>query len=136
MVVAFLITALSVGVCRAEAPTPEKIAASFFETVMKGDAPKAVDNFFSLNPIFKEKTQQVQLVKSQLGTVSQLYGSPFAVEVVSVEDLTPSVQRRVYVTKHEWIAVTWEMYFYKPREAWVPIQLLFADQFQVIGRKK
>jgi hypothetical protein len=76
------------------------------------------------------------LLKSQLGTVSQLYGAPFAVELVSMEDLTPSLERRVYITKHEWIAVTWEMYFYRPKDIWVPNQLLFADQFQLIGRKK
>jgi hypothetical protein len=136
IVVAILMTALGVGVGQAETLTPEKIAATFFETLIKGDDTKAVDGFFSLNPLFKGKAQQVQLLKSQLGTVSQLYGAPFAVEVVSVEDLTPSVQRRVYITKHEWVAVTWEMYFYKPKDAWVPLQLLFADQFQMIGRKK
>ena len=136
IVAAFLFAALGIGACRAEAPTPEKIAATFFDTFMKGDASKAVDNFFAINPLFKDKAQQVQLLKSQLGTVSQLYGAPFAVELVSAEDLTPSLERLVYITKHEWIAVTWEMYFYRPKNIWVPNQLLFVDQFQLIGRKK
>src|SRR5258708_33643526 len=91
---AFLMMAFSVGVSRAESPTPEKIAATFFDTLIKGDASKAVDDFFALNPKFKEKIQQLQLVKSQFGTVTQLYGAPLSVEAVSVEDLTPSVQRR------------------------------------------
>ena len=136
IVAAFLLGVLGVGTSRAETPTPEKIAAAFFDTLMKGDASKAVDSFFAINPLFKDKAQQVQLLKSQLGTVSQLYGAPFAVELVSMEDLTPSLQRRVYITKHEWIAVTWEMYFYRPKDIWVPNQLLFVDQFQIIGRKK
>jgi hypothetical protein len=132
----FLIMALAVGVSRAESPTPEKIAATFFDTLIKGDASKAVDDFFALNPKFKDKIQQLQLLKSQLGTVTQLYGPPLSVEAVSVEDLTPSVQRRVYVTKHEWIPITWEMYFYKPKSEWVTVQLQLVDQFQLIGRKK
>ena len=103
---------------------------------MKGEGFKAVYDFFASNPKFKEKIQQLQLLKSQLGTVTQLYGAPFAVEVVSVEDLTPSIQRRVYITKHEWIPITWEMYFYKPKSEWVTVQLLMVDQFQLIGRKK
>jgi hypothetical protein len=132
----FLMMALTIGTCRAESPIPEKIAANFFDTLIKGDSAKAVDDFFSSNPKFKEKIQALQLLKSQLGTVTQLYGSPFAVELVSVEDLTPSIQRRVYITKHEWIPITWEMYFYKPKSDWVTVQLLLVDQFQVIGRKK
>jgi hypothetical protein len=133
---AFLILALSIGVCRADVPITEKIATSFFDTLIKGDTVKAVNEFFSSNPKFKDKIQQLDLLKSQLGTVIQLYGQPFAVEVVSVEDLTPSLQRRVYITKHEWIAITWEMYFYKPKLDWVTVQLLLVDQFQLIGRKK
>jgi hypothetical protein len=132
----FLVAALASGVCRAETPTPEKIASTFFDTMMKGDSAKAVDDFFSLNAKFKDKIQQLQLLKSQLNTVTQLYGDAFAVELVSVEDLTPSLQRRVYITKHEWIPITWEMYFYKPKSEWVTVQLLAVDQFQIIGRKK
>lgn len=133
---AFLVIALTIGVCRAETPTPEKIATAFFDTLIKGDPVKAVDDFFSYNAKFKDKIQQLQLLKSQLNTVTQLYGNPFAIELVSVEDLTPSIQRRVYITKHEWIPITWEMYFYKPKAEWVTVQLLLVDQFQIIGRKK
>ena len=76
------------------------------------------------------------MVKSQMATAVTLYGAPFGVEPVSVEDLAPSLQRQVYITKHEWIALTWEMYLYKPKGTWVPEQLQFVDQFQYIGRKK
>jgi len=133
---AILLMAFSIGGCLADSPTPEKIAANFFDTLIKGDAAKAVDDFFSSNQKFKEKIQALQLLKSQLGTVTQLYGTPYAVELVSVEDLTPSLQRRVYITKHEWIPITWEMYFYRPQSEWVTVQLLLVDQFQLIGRKK
>ena len=89
VVAAFLLAIFGVGACRAESPTPEKIAAAFFDTFIKGDASKAIDNFFALNPIFKDKVQQIQLLKSQLGTVTQLYGAPFAVELVSIGGLNP-----------------------------------------------
>lgn len=126
----------SISAHAADPQIPEKIAATFFASLLKGDSSRAVDEFFSKNPLLKEKTQQVQLLKSQLTTVAQIYGAPFAVELVSVEDLTPSLQRRVYITKHEWHPVAWELYFYKPKEEWIPDQILFVDQYQVIGRKK
>ena len=131
-----LVLLIGIGASRADTLTPESIAAHFFEQLIKGNSAKAVDDFFSANPMFKDKIQQLQLLKSQLDTVTQLYGQPFAVEQVSIEDLTPSIQRRVYITKHEFIPVTWEMYFYKPKAEWVTVQLLMVDQFQLIGRKK
>ena len=33
------------GVCRAEPPDPEKIAAAVFDSLIKGDSGKAVENF-------------------------------------------------------------------------------------------
>lgn len=136
----FLSVLLAVILCNltqaAESLSPEEIAAEFFDKVLKGDNGPAIETFFSTNPPIIGKAQELQLLKSQLNTVTQVYGQPYAVEAVLVEDLTASLQRRVYITKHEWHPVTWEMYFYKPKAEWIADRLLFVDQYQVIGRRK
>jgi hypothetical protein len=89
-----------------------------------------------LNPLFKDKGQQLQLMKTQLTGAIQIYGPASAAELVSKEDLSPSLHRRVYITTHDLHPLTWEMYFYKTKSGWLPDQMLFVDQYQVLGSKK
>lgn len=117
-------------------PTPDSISSQFFDTLVKGDSEKAIDGLFGLNPLFKDKRQQIQLVKTQLAGAIQIYGPASAAELVLKEDLSPSLQRRVYITKHDLHPLSWEMYFYKAKSGWLPDQLLFVDQYQVLGSKK
>jgi hypothetical protein len=84
-----LVLIASFHVYGAEGPAPEQIAAAFFDTLLKGDTSKAVDQFFLSNSAIKQRVEQIKLLKSQLSTVTDIYGKPFAVESVFVEDLTP-----------------------------------------------
>jgi len=127
---------LATAVVSAADPTPDSISSQFFDTLIKGDSGKAVDGFFGTNPMFKEKGQQIQLLKSQLSGALQIYGPATAAELISKQDLSPSLQRRVYITKHEFHPLSWEMYFYKGTSGWLSDQLVFVDQYQVIGPKK
>ena len=118
------------------AEQPQEMADAFFTAYIGGSGGDALDSFFAGNPLVSQKAQQIQLLKSQLTTVDSLYGAPFAYEIVSREQLAPSLERHVYITKHKHHPVTWEMYFYRPGKDWVPDQLLFVDQYQTIGSKK
>ena len=129
-----LVSPLSLG---AEgAATPESIANSFFATLMKGDPMKAVDTFFAINPNFAARSQQLQMVKTQLVGALQIYGNPSGVETILVEELAPSLHRRVYLTNHETHPLVWEMYFYKVKSGWLPDQLQFRDTYELLGPKK
>jgi hypothetical protein len=119
-----------------EVQTPERIATRFFETLLQGKGAEAIDFFMGSNRFLKSNGQQVEQMKSQLSDAVRLYGRPFAVEPVSVEDLTPSLQRRVYLVKHPNHPLVWEMYFYRAKNEWIPDQLVFVDRYQVIGRMK
>jgi len=112
------------------------MADRFFETFLNGGNVSAIDEFLGINPGLKGHAEQLQQLKAQLAGAVQLYGEPFAVEAVLVEDLTPSLQRRVYLTKHPRHPLVWEMYFYKAKNEWMPDQLNFVDQYQTIGSKK
>lgn len=120
----------------AQPAMPLTIANQFFTTLLKGDDDGAVDYFMGLNPKLKENLEQSRQMKALLENAVRLYGKPFSVELVSSEDLSPSLQRRVYVTKHRYHPIVWEMYFYKPREEWLPDQIVLSDQYQLIGAKK
>lgn len=117
-------------------PTPDLYASRFFETVVKGDTDKAIDMLIGSNPMMANKTRELQLMKSQLKTVIQIYGPASGAELVSKEELAPSLERRVYITKHDYHPVSWEMYFYKSQAGWIVDQFLFVDQYQVLGPKK
>lgn len=118
------------------AATPKTIANQFFATLMKGDAVKAVDAFFSLNPNFGAQQQQLQMVKTQLQGALQVYGAPTGVEEILTEELAPSLQRRVYLTNHATHPLVWEMYFYKSKSGWLPDQMQFRDTYELLGAKK
>lgn len=133
---ATLLCALPVAATSAADVTPDSICSQFFELLIKGDSDEAIDSFFGRNPQFKDRGQQITLLKTQLTGAIQVYGPATAAEVVSSEDLSPSLHRRVYITKHEFHPLTWELYFYKGRSGWLPDQLMFVDQYQVIGSKK
>jgi hypothetical protein len=135
LALAAMLLAVSVASSAAD-PTPESISSQFFDALVKGDSAKAIDGFFGLNPMFKDKGQQLQLMKTQLAGAIQIYGPASAAELVSKEDLSPSLHRRVYITKHDFHPLTWEMYFYKAKSGWLPDQMLFVDQYQVLGSKK
>lgn len=133
---AIVLCALPVGVPWAADVTPDSICSQFFDALIKGDSDKAIDSFFGRNPQFKDRGQQITLLKTQLTGALQLYGPATAAELVSSEDLSPSLHRRVCITKHEFHPLTWELYFYKAKMGWLPDQLMFVDQYQVLGSKK
>lgn len=135
-VLAILLCTLPVGATWAADVTPDSICSQFFDALIKGDSDKAVDGFFGRNPQFKDRAQQITLVKTQLTGALKVFGPATAAEMVSSEDLSPSLHRRVYITKHEYHPLTWEFYFYKAKAVWLPDQLTFVDQYQVIGSKK
>lgn|GEM_PF-2561468 len=128
--------ALASVVYSAEAPAPQVVANRFFEIFMKGGNVEAIDYFMAQKPVLKANAEQLQQMKTLLASAVRLYGEPIGVEEISIEEITPSLQRRLYLTKHASHPLVWEMYFYKPKDRWIPDQLLFVDQYQILGRKK
>jgi hypothetical protein len=120
----------------AEAVMPGEIANRFFNIFLREGNLDAIDYFMGLSPVMKGNAEQLQQMRSLLANAVRVYGPPSAVEAVSVEDLAPSLQRRVYITKHTSRPLVWEMYFYKPKNDWVPDQLVFLDQYQLLESKK
>lgn len=116
--------------------SPRNQVSSFFKDLKAGDYSEAIDKLYSSNPLMSQKSQQLTMLKQQLGSISALYGSFINNENMNIEELSSSVIRIVEVAKHEHHPIIWEFYFYKPKDKWIISQGLFVDQFQTVGNKK
>lgn len=132
-----LLFALSViaSVSQAYEGTPAKQVSLFFTEVAEGKISQAIDHLYVSNPIVMQRAQELTLLKQQLGNIEPLYGAFLGTEAVHFEQLSDSLVRIVQIVKYEQQPVTWEFYFYKPKQAWIVSQALFTDQFQVLDLK-
>ena len=121
--------------CFAYEGSPEEQVASFFKDLSAGKNDAAIDNLYSSNPAFKDKIQQLTVLKQQLSMVDTLFGKSIGQESFIVENPTPSVTRIVKVDKHEKHPIIWEFYFYKPYDKWIVSQGVFNDQFGPLMKK-
>jgi len=115
---------------------PNEQVASFFNDYIAGKQSVAIDSLYSSNPLSAQKVQQLTLLKQQVGSVQLLYGSTLGTENIHSEIISPSIVRIVELAKHEHHPILWEFYFYKPKDKWFISQVMFVDQFQLVGAKK
>ncbi|MCL1127765.1 hypothetical protein [Shewanella surugensis] len=115
---------------------PKQQVSHFFTELGKGEISQAVDNLYASNPLAAQKSQELTLLKQQLGSIEPLYGKFLGSEDMHYEVISDSVVRVVRMAKYEQHPVTWEFYFYKPKKTWMISQALFVDQFQVVDLKK
>ena len=129
---------LAVGLCssQARANDPSDLPERFMQEYVAGRAEQAVDGYFKTNPLVQQKAQQLQYLKTQLASISQIFGRPSGYELVSQETLAPSLRRFVYITKHPYHAVTWEFYVYRPAKDWIGSNMRFDDSYGLLGPKK
>lgn len=118
------------------AAEPTRQAEDFFLTLIEGDINGAYDEIFAGSGIMEAKPQEVQLLKSQTQSAFEIYGKAFAFEIIHNEQLSASLIRLVYLLKFEYLPLTWEFYFYKPRDNWKLSNITFVDQFQNISSMK
>ena len=104
--------------------------------VIAGKGSAAVDQYFASNPLVKEKEQQVLFIKTQIEAVFNVFGKPLGYELVAQETLAPSLRRFVYISKHEYHALTWEFFVYKPRDSWIASNINFDDDFSHARTRK
>ncbi len=108
---------------------------AFFKE-LPSDSNKAIDNLYASNPAMQQKAQALTLMKAQMPQVSALFGSYLGYELISKEKISTSLVRISVVEKRNLHPLTWEFYFYKPKEKWIVSQAVFVDQFQNLGTKK
>jgi hypothetical protein len=115
---------------------PSDLPEQFMKQVVAGKGSAAVDQYFATNPLIKGKEQQVLFIKTQIESVSKVFGKPLGYELVTQETIAPSLRRFVYISKHEYHALTWEFFIYKPRESWIASNMNFDDDFSHARTRK
>lgn len=109
---------------------------TFMENLVNGKVNRAVDTYFATNPLISEKSQQVAFVKTQISSGFNLFGKPFAYELVLAEEFGESLKRFVFITKHENHPLVWEFYVYKPKNTWIASNMNFKDDYTFLEAKK
>ena len=132
IVVMLFITSPSILFANEAADLPQ----TFIKLILEGKVSEAVDQYFSTNPLMSQKTQQIQMVKTQIEGAFQIFGKPYSFEVIAVDDLAPSLRRFVFITKHDNNPLTWEFYVYKTKDSWIAANMNFNDNFSLTAPRK
>lgn len=115
---------------------PSDIPEQFMKQLLAGKVIEAVDQYFSTNPLAREKPQQIQFMKTQIEAAFNMFGKPTSYELAIEDALAPSLKRYVFITKHEHHALTWEFYVYRPKDIWVANNVTFSDNFSLLEKRK
>jgi len=107
---------------------------AFMKELLLNKHNKAVDNYFSSNPLINEKQQQIRLVKSQINNLFNLFGNATAYELAFKETISPSLKRFVYILKHSNHPTVWEFFIYKVKDTWISSNMSFNDNFELLKK--
>ena len=113
-----------------------ELPSKFMATLEEGNGEQAVQEYFATNPLILQKVQEIEYLKTQVGTAIKLFGPVLGVEQAIVDELSTSLKRFVYISKHEYHVLAWEFYIYKPRDAWIASNMTFNDSYELIQSRK
>lgn len=116
--------------------SPKAMVETFLSSVQKGNINPAFDQLFIGSSIPTDKPQALAALKQQTLGGLPIFGKVLGYEFVLEEQLSESVVRYLYFLKLEKMPTTWEFYFYKPKSQWVLVNIMFTDQFNLLGTKK
>lgn len=125
----FTILLLLTFSAQAASSLPKEKIDQFFDAMMSGRVSNAYDQLFIGSSIPKDKPQAVTMLKQQTKNGLPIFGKLLAYEYISEEKFGTSVIRYIYVLKSEKAPTTWEFFFYKPKDKWFLVNVIFNDQF-------
>jgi hypothetical protein len=117
------------------AKEPREFVEEFFNYVKTGKVSQGYDILFAGSGIPAMKPQAVDMLKTQTASGLPMYGKILGFEKVREEKFGISIVRLVYILKSEKVPTIWEFYFYKPQTSWFLGNIIFNDQFQLLGSK-
>jgi hypothetical protein len=131
---AFLMIMMSANTFSYEGNPSEQVRKFFSDFSTSTD--KAIDNLYASNPAMQQKPQGLMVMKTQTASLANFYGKYIGYEIALEEEISPSLVRISALGKYEMHPVTWEFYFYKPKDKWMTSQAAVVDQFQNLGSKR
>ncbi len=107
----------------------------FFKQLMAGKVSDAYDNLFTGSSIPKNKPQAVAFIKQQTSSGLSFYGKLIDWELLRKEQFGKSLVRFVCILRSEMAPTIWEFFFYKPKDTWFLVHVIFNDKFNLLNAK-
>ena len=114
---------------------PKGAAEQFLRTLMSGEVDKAYDSLFQGSLLPVKKPGAFDVLKGQTKLAMPVYGKVVGFESVNEQKFGDSIVRLVYVLKFEQHPMIWEFFFYRAKSGWVVSNVVYNDQFQLLGNR-
>ncbi len=121
------------GLADSDLPTGKTDA--FFKQILAGDIDGAYNHLFAGSSIPENKPQAVAYLKQQTTSALSLYGKPLGYELIRKEHFGRSLTRVVYILHTKMLPIVWELFFYKPKDSWFLVNIVFNDKFNLLDAK-
>jgi hypothetical protein len=116
--------------------TPRARAEQFFYLIGNGKTSEAYTFLFAGSSAPKDKAADFQRLRTQTESALSLYQPLLGHELIHEERFGSAIVRLVYVLKSEQHPMTWELFFYRPKDRWLISSVTFGDKFQQLGLRQ
>lgn len=111
----------------ADYATIDAKADRFFKALQSGPALPALTLAFSDSRLMASKSDQLQLLASQIDGATKVYGPLHQCYKTKSSAKPPVAVYREYVCQHQDFLVTWDLTFFKPKSGWLIAHIFFKD---------
>ena len=116
--------------------TPRSRADQFFYLIENGKTGEAYTFLFAGSSAPTQKAADFQRLRTQTESALSLYRPLLGYELIHEEAFGSAIVRLVYVLKSEQHPMTWELFFYRPKDRWLISSVTFGDKFQQLGLRQ
>ena len=116
--------------------TPRARAEQFFYLIGNGKTSEAYAFLFEGSSAPKDKVADYQRLRTQTESALSLYQPLLGHELIHEEKFGSAIVRLVFVLKAEQHPMTWELFFYRPKDRWLISSVTFGDKFQQLGLRQ
>jgi len=109
----------------AASATPDSLAQAFFSTLEHGSVEDAMR--IVLSAVAARKPDEFTNAVAQTQNALRIYGKIVDYELANETKTSPSLIKRVYVSRSEQVPLFWSFYFYKGPRGWSVVQFNFQD---------
>lgn len=118
------------AISEAYSGVPEDPMERFLDRLIAGEVDDAVDNLFDSDVVTLVSPGVVELLRSQIQTAINLYGTPFEYDKIESREISPRLIRLKYIVYHNIMPTVWEGIVYRKGDKWGFVWFNFTDKIQ------
>lgn len=100
-----------------------------FFRIYEQSSSEAIDDLFEDNHWLQDQFEDVLNLKYQLHETQKLLGEYRGFEKISERNVGESMRQVVCMVKYDRQPLRFRFHFYKPKDAWIPLNFYFDDDF-------